>query len=82
MNATLGDVSFCPGNFGGGDHRVGIGNGGGGGGGTSIGPQPPPACVNVNKAQKLGIKIQATAAAFWNKTIGMELVGVLLPGGL
>jgi RHS repeat-associated protein len=34
---------------------------------------PQPACVQPTSFQRIGIAMQATAAAFWNKTVGMGL---------
>jgi RHS repeat-associated protein len=49
--------------------------GGGSSTSTSVTPKPNQGCVVPTTFQKFGISLQATAAKFWNTTIGLGLGG-------
>ena len=58
------------------------GGGGGGGGGNGSGTKAAKACVQPTTFQRIGIALQATAASFWNKTIGLGLGGSVGGGNI
>jgi hypothetical protein len=50
--------------------------------GNSSGSTTAKACVQPTTFQRIGISLQATAASFWNKTIGLGLGGSVGGGNI